>query len=89
MTILSGRVTITGTKALVIPAQDKVGGCTVTIENLDVNSSIFLDGSNVTPETGFELKKGATITVPLSPEEPLYAVTDGSNVLVCYLASGR
>ena len=89
MAILSGKVPITGTKSLIIPAQDKVGGCTITIRNLDNNSSIYLDGESVTPETGFEVKKGEIITLSLSPVEPLYAVTAGTTVLICYIASGR
>ncbi len=90
MAITSGRLTITSTPALIVPDPDFKGGYTVVIQNLSNSKSVYLDGANVTSLNGFELCKGATITVPIAPDEGIYGVTNGDDTAeICYLVSKR
>ena len=90
MALQSGHTTITERATLVVPAPDYRGGYTVLVENLDNSFSVYIDGDHVEPETGYELKKGAQVTIPVAPDEAVYACTDrGREVVVCYLVTKR
>ena len=90
MAILSGRLTITDSPALVILQPEDRGGYTLIIQNLSNSKSVFLSGAAVSPEIGFELIKGQSITIPVAPDESLYAITNmGDVVPLTYLVSTR
>ncbi len=90
MAITSGRLVVVDTPALIISEPLEKGGYTIIVQNLSNAKSVYLNGENVTAQTGFELKKGAIVTVPVSPDEALYGVTDeGFSAEVCYLVTKR
>jgi len=91
MAITSGRITVTSTPVQIIPEPTNIGGYTIIIQNLSNSKSVYLDGANVEPGTGFELKKGETTpAIPIAPDESLYGVTDPEeSVEICYLITKR
>ena len=90
MEIKSGRLTVTASPALIIPSPQDEGGYTLIVQNMSNAKSVFLDGETVTPETGFELIKGQSITIPIAPDEALYAVSDiGDTIVISYLVTRR
>ena len=56
-----------------------------------ISSGRVTIGSNpVTVENGFELKCCTTVSIPISPTDPLYAVAaSGVRVDIDYLVTGR
>lgn len=89
MAITSGRLTVTSTAALIVSEPLEKGGYTVIITNLGPKK-VYLDGSGVTTETGFELPNNQTVTVPVAPDEGLYGITAaGDTSTVCFLVTKR
>ena len=90
MTLRSGRITVTDTANLLIDQPAQVGGYTVVVQNMSNSKSVFLDGPNVTVLAGFELLKGGIVTVPVAPDEAIYAITKpGETVEICWLITKR
>ena len=90
MPLQTGHTTITDAPSLVVPSQDHCGGYTVMIENLDNNTSVFLNGANVSISNGYELKKGVQVTIPVAPGEAVYAICEGGKTaVVCFLVTKR
>jgi len=90
MALQSGHTTITDVPTLVVPAPEYRGGYTVLIENLDNASSVFLNGIDVAVNTGYELKKGVQATIPVAPDEAVYAICEsGKTAIVCFLVTKR
>ena len=85
---LSGRITVTDEPTAIVPESDTASGAHIILQNMDVKS-IFIGGDDVTTEAGFELKKGQTTTVLVSPIENIYGVVASGSAEVCYLVSGR
>ncbi len=90
MAIVTGRLVVSSMPALIVDKSDKYGDYTVIVQNLSNSKSVYLDGANVSLTTGFELQKGAVVTVPIAPDEDLYVVTNGSDVVeICFLITKR
>ena len=90
MAISSGRVTIGSNPVMVVPELLNQGGGTVLVRNRDEANSVFLNGESVTVANGFELKHSTTVSIPISPTDPLYAVAaSGVRVDIDYLVTGR
>ena len=90
MAISSGRVTVGSSALVIVPELLNQGGGTVFVRNRDEANSIFLNGVDVTAETGFELKSGVTVSIPISSDDPLYAIAaSGTRVVIDYLVTGR
>lgn len=88
--ISTGRITITDVPAQICTTEMVAGGHTVTITNLSHNNSVYIDGEHVTAQNGYELIKRSTITIPMNPEDCLYAVcATGETAELTFVASHR
>lgn len=66
----TGQISVTMTPTLIFSGTS--AGHTLSIYNTSVSKSVFLDGANVTAETGFELAKNTTVVIPMAPYEELW-----------------
>lgn len=55
------------------------------IHNVDNTNAVYIGGSAVTTSTGFQVDKGAIIQLTVSPGDLLYAVSNNSNLNICWL----
>ncbi|KKL21708.1 hypothetical protein LCGC14_2442740 [marine sediment metagenome] len=52
----------------------QTSGCRLTMKNAGTESA-FLGGADVTASTGFELKEGERLAIPMQPRDALYVIT--------------
>jgi len=76
MAVTHARVTVS-TAAVALNTVDTLGRV-LTIKNIDATNAADLGTSTVTAGTGFSLAAGATVQVPLSAEEVLFAIRSGA-----------
>lgn len=82
-TPLTKQVALTGTPThlgSVLP-EDSAVGVRITVPN-DATSSVWVGGSDVTPETGGLYRPGSSTRLPTTSFRDWYAVTDGASVTV-------
>ncbi len=78
MALTAERVTVSTTAVALNGADTGPSGAGVTVKNTHATDALVLGGSDVTASTGFSLVAGATITIPLTFGEQVYAIRGAS-----------
>lgn len=85
MAIVGSVVTITNAATLI--TKTDIGGRVVTIRHRGVNP-IFLGGSNVATNTGFQLNAGESLSIDLASGDALYGIVASGTEPVHLLTAG-
>ena len=86
MAVTHSRVTVS-TVAVALNAVDTLGRV-LTVKNTDATNAADLGTSTVTAGTGFPLAAGATVQIPLSAEEQVFAIRSaGADVVLAVIKS--
>lgn len=90
MAIFANRVTVTSKITGIISEDCTHAGYTIVVKNTSNSKSVFLGGERVTAASGFELDRGATVSIPVAPDDQLYGITEaGASVVVHYMVTIR
>lgn len=88
MAVNGSRVTVATTATAISGADsDGVYGSSVLVKNAGA-ASVFLGGSGVTTEAGFELAAGEAVSLDLNVSDSVYGIVASGTVVCHVLASG-
>jgi hypothetical protein len=97
MAVTSGTVAVSHTTATVIVpaanpnaldyAPNPAGNTTVVLTNLDGAITVYLGGSGVT-SAGYQLLKGASVTLALGPSDAIYGLAASGTPNVSFITAG-
>ena len=82
----SGRVAVDGTAPAVVEGQGN--GMTIAVKNTHATETVCVGGNGVTFADGYPLGPGEAIGFVADDGDVLYAVSDGSTVVVAVLRQG-
>lgn len=83
MAITTGQVTVGLTPTIIDGTFNS--NFKLWIHNMNNDDAIYLGGSDVSPETGFQLLKLETIEIEMNPMEEIYAVSTKAGLKLGYL----
>lgn len=81
-----GRVTVNGTATLVVTG--KGNGVTIAVKNTHATEVVCFGGPGVTFAEGYPLAAGAEFGFMADDEDELFAISDGTDVVVAVLRQG-
>lgn len=85
MAVSAERITVSTTAVALNPAESGVAGGRLIVKNTHASDALVLGASNVTSSTGFSLAFGATLEIPYSYGEQVYAVRGASADIVAHV----